>query len=306
MKRILCLLLALCLLLTCPFALAENVHVVASFYPIYIFAQNILLDIPGISLSCMTAPSTGCLHDYQLLTGDMRLLSNADALLINGAGMETFLPSIENQLPDLKVLDASLGIDLICANEEHHHHEHGHEHGHADAEEYNAHIWLSPKNAIQMVKNMEQQLSALLPQHAEKLSQNAAGYIARLEELNGYIANCLMATSSRKMVTFHDSFPYFAHAYGLDIVAVVSLEPDEPLSPKMLTEVVNTVQEAGSPPLFAEPQYKNAALEVIGRETGAPVYLLDPMVTGDGSLTAYEDTMLKNLQTLLDALENEK
>ena len=115
-----------------------------------------------------------------------------------------------------------------------------------------------------------------------------------------------MATSSRKMVTFHDSFPYFAHAYGLDIVAVVSLEPDEPLSPKMLTEVVNTVQEAGSPPLFAEPQYKNAALEVIGRETGAPVYLLDPMVTGDGSLTAYEDTMLKNLQTLLDALKNEE
>ena len=72
--------------------LAEDVNIVASFYPVYIFAQNILKDIPGVSLSCMTAPSTGCLHDYQLLTGDMRLLARADALLINGAGMESFLP----------------------------------------------------------------------------------------------------------------------------------------------------------------------------------------------------------------------
>lgn len=301
MKKIFCLLLSLCLLFPCPAALAEEVHVVASFYPIYIFAQNILLDIPGVSLSCMTTPSTGCLHDYQLLTGDMRLLSNADALIIGGAGMETFLPDVLHQLPGLPIVDCSLGIELICADEAHHHH--NHEQEHEETEEYNAHIWLSPKNAVQMVKNMEQQLSALLPQHAQQLSKNASEYITRLEELNGYIADSLMATSSRQLVTFHDSFPYFAKAYGLEIVAVVSLEPEEPLSPRMLTEVIRTVEEAGNPPLFAEPQYKNAALEAISRETGAPVYMLDPLVTGDGSITAYEDVMLKNLDTLLEALE---
>ena len=301
MKKVLCLLLAAFLFLSGSGVLAEDVNIVASFYPVYIFAKNILKDIPGVSLSCMTAPSTGCLHDYQLLTGDMRLLSQADALVINGAGMEGFLPDVLSQLPDLQLIDASEGIELICADEEHHH-DHGHEHDHEAEEEYNAHIWLAPKNAIRMVENITSHLCTLLPSYADQISENADAYQLSLEELNALISDSLMAASSRRIVTFHDSFPYFAHAYGLEIVAVVSLEPDEPLSPRMLTDVVRTVQQAGNPPLFAEPQYKNAALEVIGRETGAPVYRLDPLVTGDGSLTAYEDGMMKNLNTLLEAL----
>lgn len=297
MKKLCCFLLAV--LLCCPAALAEDVQLVASFYPVYIFAQNLLVDIPGVSLSCMTAPSTGCLHDYQLLAGDMLKLSKADALLINGAGMETFLPAVLSQLPEMKIVDCSEGIALICADEEHHH---DHDHDHGKEEEYNAHIWLNPKNAIQMVKNMESRLIELMPEHTKQITENASAYITRLEELNAYIADSLMATTSRQIVTFHDSFPYFAEAYDLHIVAVVSMEPDEPLSPRMLTEVIHTVHEAGSPPLFAEPQYRNAALEVISRETGAPVYLLDPLVTGDGSMTAYEDVMEKNLNVLLEAL----
>ncbi|MBR6754010.1 MAG: zinc ABC transporter substrate-binding protein [Clostridia bacterium] len=298
MKKLCCLLLAV--LLCCPAALAEDVQLVASFYPVYIFAQNILQDVPGVSLSCMTAPSTGCLHDYQLLAGDMLKLSKADALLINGAGMEVFLPAVKHQLPEMRIVDCSEGIELLCADEEHHH-DHDHEHKH-EAEEYNAHIWLDPKNAIQMVKNMESQLIDLMPEHAETIAKNASAYITRLEELDAYITDRLLAIPSRQIVTFHDSFPYFAKAYDLHIVAVVSMEPEDPLSPQTLTDVIHQVTAAGNPPLFAEPQYRNAALEVISRETGAPVYLLDPLVTGDGSMTAYEDVMKKNLHTLLEAL----
>ncbi len=290
------------MLLCFPAALAEDVQIVASFYPVYIFAQNILQGVPGISLSCMTAPSTGCLHDYQLLTGDMRLLSRADALIINGAGMETFLPDIHAQLPALQVIDASEGIELLCADEDHHHHGHEHEHEHEEEEEFNAHIWLAPKNAIQMIKNISARLRILLPAHTDQISENTDAYILKLEELDAFIADNLMAASSWKIVTFHDSFPYFARAYGLEIVAVVSLEPEEPLSPRMLTEVIHQVTAAGNPPLFAEPQYKNAALEAISRETGAPVYVLDPIVTGNGSPTAYEDAMEQNLIVLLSAL----
>ena len=297
MKKLCCFLLAL--LLCCPAALAEDVQIVASFYPVYIFAQNILTDVPGVSLSCMTAPSTGCLHDYQLLTGDMRLLARADALLINGAGMESFLPALLPQLPDLQVVDASKGIELLCADEHHHDHDHHHE---EEETEYNAHIWLDPKNAIQMVKNMEAQLSALLPEHGEKMAENAENYILRLENLDARLSDSLTNAKQRDIVTFHDSFPYFAKAYDLHVVAVVSMEPEEPLSPRMLTEVIDQVTAAGNPPLFADPQYRNAALEAISRETGAPVYRLDPVVTGNGNPTAYEDAMEQNLNILLSAL----
>ena len=79
-------------------------------------------------------------------------------------------------------------------------------------------------------------------------------------------------------------------------------QPDEPISPRMLKRVIQQVKDAGNPPLFSEPQYENTALRTIAQETGAKVYELDPLVTGDGSLTAYEDTMHKNLLTLTEAL----
>lgn len=299
MKRIFSLLLCLFLLFGGGSAMAaEDIQLVASFYPVYIFSQNILQNVPGVSLSCMTAPSTGCLHDYQMLAGDMLKLSKADAFIINGAGMEPFLPSIQEQLPELCVVDSSLGIDLLCENGEHHH-DHGHEHSHEEA--FNAHIWLAPKNAIQMVENISSQLSAILPMHKEKITQNAAAYIARLHALDETLTDMLSPYSGQSIVTFHDSFPYFAKAYELNIVAVVSMEPNEPLSPQMLKNAIHTVEHAGNPPLFAEPQYRNATLEVISRETGAPVYLLDPMATGDGSITAYEDTLMYNAQILVQA-----
>ena len=66
---------------------SENLNVVASFYPIYIIAQNDIGDAEGISLENMAQPQTGCLHDYQLSSGDMRKHNQADLFLVNGGGM---------------------------------------------------------------------------------------------------------------------------------------------------------------------------------------------------------------------------
>ena len=77
-------------------AQAEEHRIVASFYPMYIFAMNVFDGIDEITLESMAAPETGCLHDYQLLTSDMKALAKAQALLVNGAGMESFLPGFRN------------------------------------------------------------------------------------------------------------------------------------------------------------------------------------------------------------------
>ncbi|MBE5770117.1 MAG: zinc ABC transporter substrate-binding protein [Clostridiales bacterium] len=300
MKKILCILLVLFFLPLCPGMAAEKT-IVASFYPVYILAANVLDGVEGVKLSSMTAPATGCLHDYQLLTSDMRALSKAEALLINGAGMENFLPDLQKQMPGLAIVDCSQGIELICT-EDHAHQDahHDHEHG-----EFNAHIWLDPENAVMMVENLVSALSDILPGQAEKIQQNGAAYIARLKTLDEELAAAIAALPRKTIVTFHEAFPYFARAYGLEVAAVVALEPDEPISPRMLSQVVEAVKNAGNPPLFTEPQYDSAALTAIQQETGAAVFELDPMVTGDGALTAYEDTMRKNLSVLQAALGDE-
>ena len=303
MKKLLCLLLILFLLpLSAGIAAEGDVTVVASFYPIYIMAKNVLKDVEGVHLTTMTAPSTGCLHDYQLLISDMRALSKAEIFLINGAGMETFLPDILPQFPGLQVVDCSLGVELICQEEEHEHeghshHDHDHDHG-----EYNAHIWLAPANAMQMTENMAAALSSRFPQAADQIWKNAADYQARLTLLDGELAREIALLPRKEIVTFHEAFPYFAHAYGLHVAATVTVEPESPLSPHMVRQVVHAVQDAGNPPLFAEPQYQSPALTAISRETGAQVFILDSMATGDDSFTAYEDAMRDNLAVLQQAL----
>ena len=157
MKRILAALCLTALLLTSA-ALAENVTVVCSFYPLRVFAENVLRDVPDVSLQTLAPAGTGCLHDFQLLPGDLRALEGAKCLLINGAGMEDqFLPLLKKELSALPLVDCSEGITLI-----------------EEDEGPNPHIWLNALNARQMVLNMGGQLAALLPGHADRNTTNAA------------------------------------------------------------------------------------------------------------------------------------
>ena len=299
MKKLLTLLLAL-MLLSVP-ALASAETVVTSFYPIYLFARNLLDGVDGVEVTNLTEPTTGCLHDYQLQTGDMKTLARADAFLINGAGMEGYLEGVFEAFPTLPVVDASTGVELLEDCSDHDHDEHdGHDHDHA----YNAHIWLDAQNAILMVNNLADGLIAALPQHADSIAANRDAYIARLTALDAEIDAALSTVSRKDIITFHEAFPYFAHAYGLNVAAVINRDPDDALSPRMLAELCKTVESLGAPPLFVEPQYEDKAAQTIARETGAPLFTLDPIVTGpaDAPLTHYEDMMRQNLAVLMEAL----
>ena len=297
MKKFLAALLAAMLL---PLgALAETI--VTSFYPIYIFALNLTEGIEGVEVRNLTAPDTGCLHDYQLQTGDMKKLATADAFLINGAGMESYLTGVMEAFPHLPVVDASVGIELLCAEE--HEHEHEHDHG-----ENNAHVWLDAKNAQTMVRNLAEGLMVVCPDKAEEINTNRDAYLTRLAALDEEITDALADVPSRDIITFHEAFPYFAKAYGLNVAAVVNREPSDSLSPAKLAELVKLVRSLGVPPLFVEPQYEDMAARTLARETGAKLYTLDPAVTGpenDVPLTYYEDVMRANVQVLLTALAGE-
>lgn len=291
---------------------ADEPHytVIASFYPIYIFAENILQGIDGISLYCLSAPTTGCLHDYQLLVGDMEKLSEADAFLICGAGMEGYLDQALQQFPELYTVDSSVGIELIEETHEHHHehshHENDDHEGDSDEhdEEKNAHMWLDPLRAAAMVENLADGLIRRFPEYESEIRANVDIYVTKLTELDREIETSLSGLTARDIVTFHEAFPYFAERYGLNIVAVMALEPEEPLSPAEMIELAEEITEHGCPPLFTEPQYSSKAASVLSRETGAKVFELDPIVTGDYSADSYEKGMRKNMLVLIEALSN--
>lgn len=284
------------LLLFLPVA-ASAETIVTSFYPVWLITLNLTKGLDHVTVRNLAAPSAGCLHDYQLQTADMKVLSDADALLVNGAGMEAFLPEITRAMPDLPVIVASDGIDLLkndCTVQI----------GDAE-EETNSHIWLDPKRAIQMAENLAEGLNGVLPGAEDLIAANLAEYRARLLELDESIKKGLENLVSRDIVTFHEAFPYFASAYELRVVAVVNKEPGETLSPAQMGQLILAIQDLGNPPLFVEPQYTDLSARTLANETGSKVFILDPVVTGpeeDVPLDYYEKIMLQNMDSLISAL----
>ncbi len=286
LKRFLVAVLCLGLVFGVGSAARAETTVVCSFYPLRILAENVLKDVPGVRLETLAPAGTGCLHDFQLLPGDLRTLDGAVCLVINGAGMEDlFLPMLRREMPDLPLVDCSAGIALID-----------------DEEGPNPHIWLNTENARQMTENLCEGLSALLPDDADRIRRNADAYQARLAALHDELAAQLDGLPARDIVTFHEAYPYFALEFGLNVVASVTTEPDEAPSPRMIAETVEKIRARGLCPLFAEPGAPTDALEVIARETGQPVFELDPITDGDGDPGDYEAGMRRNAETLRTAL----
>jgi zinc transport system substrate-binding protein len=264
----------------------ESVVIAASFYPMYIMTRNIAGDIPGVRVVSLTEPVTGCLHDYQLTAADLKNLEGASFLVINGAGMESFMDKITAQRPDLKVVEASRGIELISD----------------DGGEENPHVWVSVSLAMQQVSNISEQLAVLDPGRADAYRSNAAAYLARLQALKDRMHQGLDRIGQRDIITFHEAFPYFAEEFGLNIAAVVEREPGSEPSAGELADTVEVVRQSGIGAIFAEPQYPAKAAETIARETGARVYTLDPAAVGPDDPDAYIGIMDQNLAVLREAL----
>lgn len=268
----------------------KNFVVVTSFYPMYISTINITRDVPGVEVINMTKPQTGCLHDYQLVPDDVQKLEKASAFVVNGAGMEAFLDKAVKQQPKLKIVDASKGIVLL-KNE---------------SGEENPHVWVSVSNAIIQVKNIAEQLAALDPANVEKYKSNADVYTKKLESLREDMHSNLDNVKTKDIITFHEAFPYFAKEFNLNIIDVIEREPGTEPSPKELEETISKVKQLNVKALFAEPQYPAKATEVIAKETGAKVFILNPAVTGESKPDAYDDyiiIMKKNLDVLKEALQ---
>ena len=265
---------------------AKPLKILASFYPMYVMTLNVVGDTPDVSVECMTEPITGCLHDYQLTPENLKTLAGSDVFVMNGARMETFLEKAVRQAPQLKVIEASRGIKR--------------------AFEDNPHVWVSIGGAMEETRNIADGLAAADPAHAAIYAENAARYIARLDALRQEMHAALDGLKHRDIITFHEAFPYFASEFHLKIVGVVEREPGSEPNAGELAHTISMVRENKVKALFAEPQYPAKSAQIIERETGVPVSILDPAVTGPRepakARDSYINAMENNKKALIKAL----
>ena len=259
--------------------------VVTSFYPMYIAALNVVGENDHIRLENLSEPQTGCLHDYQLTPADMQLLSTADAFIINGGGIESFLGEVAEQYPELSIINASEQVELI---------------------EDNAHAWMNIEDYMTQVKTIEAELSAADPADADQFSENAEAYLAKLSSLKEQADAVKPLTEGKNIVIFHEAYEYVAEEFGMQVSYVMDLDEERQVSAGEVADVVRAVTDGGVRVILAEKLYGKDMGDTVESETDAKVCYLDTLVRGDYDADSYLNAMQQNITLLKEAFSDEK
>lgn len=308
MKRLLALMCVLVLLTGCTPAepAQDQMNIVATTYPTYLAALAVTQGVEGVSVSRLDTGSVNCLHDYTLTVNDMKKLSQADVIVMNGAGLEDFM-SDTLASTDALVIDCSERVDLLPAAS-HHDHEHHGDHGHFDP-----HYWMDPLNFHTMVGNVRRGLWDLFPgEVAPDLSANTTLAFEQLQPLYELGLKYLYPQSENAisvpgLITFHDGFQYLAYTFHLPLLASIEEEAGSEASAKEMDEIIRLVNEQRIPVIFTETNGSDATAKAIARETGCAVAQLSMIMDGrepteeDSSpITPYTELMLNNIYTLIN------
>jgi len=300
---------------------AEELQVVTTFLPITQFTKAVAGDRAEV---VQLLPTNVGPHDYQAKPDDARAIADADVLVKNGLEMEEFLDKlIENaDNKDLALIDSSQGIETLASEEEEdhgegedHHHDHGEGEDHAEEKdhaegdhhhhgEFDPHIWLDPKRAIQQVENIRDGLIAADPEGKAEYTANAAAYIEKLQALDAEITQQLAPYSGQTFVSFHDFAFYFSDSYNLNAEHLVDVPGENP-SPEDVRRIIETTKAENIKALLTEPQVKENAFASLAKDLKVNVSVFDPMETGDSAATEpeyYLTIMRQNAKSLEEAL----
>lgn len=257
--------------------------VLATTYPIYVAAQQILGDDTAIALTRLDGAASGCLHDYQMSPADRKAVQQADLILMNGAGAESFLHGI---VEEDKCVDTSVGVELLCSSHDHDHGEEEHHH-----EDYNEHLWLSPVCYSTQVMAVMNALIYLNEGSEAVYRRNAENYLREIYRIQTELTAVQVALKGTPCVLFHDSMAYLADNLGLDVKLTLSVEGESGLSAADLKQVEALAEEHSDLLLLYDTQY---ALRYEG--VAGTAVTIDTAVTTDW-LTAMQ-TNVETLQQL--------
>lgn len=217
-------------------------------------------------------------HDFEMTSGHLRSLHDADLILRNGIGLDDFLDSgIESAGGSGTVVTVTEGIELITGGHHHddeHDHDHDHEHDHEHGE-FDPHVWHDPANVKIMTDNIIAALSDVAPEFAGAFAENGEAYKQVLDDTNAKIRELIDAIPEdrRVLVTTHDAFGYFVHAFGLEFVGAVipaTTTGAEP-SAKDIAALSELIREHNVPAIFVEATIDSTIAEQLASDTGVQI-----------------------------------
>ncbi|MCK0111165.1 metal ABC transporter substrate-binding protein [Ornithinimicrobium sp. F0845] len=292
-----------------------RLSVVTGFYPLEYAAERVVGDVPGVTVETLTSPGTDA-HDLELSPRQVGAVQDAD-LVIFSAGMQAAVDAaVAEQAPD-RSLDVTSVVALAETGDDHedhgdhdhedhdghdhegHDHE-GHDHDGHDHGPLDPHFWLDPERYAAAGAAIAEELAAIDPVNAEDYLANAEAFSQDLDELDAEFREGLASCEHDTMVTTHEAFGYLADRYGLHQVGITGITPEAEASPARMAEITREVEALAVPAIYAQSTLGGDLAEVIGRETGTQVLVLDPIegLTDASAGNDYFQVMRANLEAL--------
>ena len=228
-------------------------------------------------------PSGGDPHTFELSPGRVADVARADLVVINGLSLEASIEDVVETNARRPVVVLAEGLPVI--------------------EEGNPHMWLDVRLAARYVERIRDELIAIDTNGRAAYEANAQAYLKELGDLDREIEEAVLAipVERRKLVTFHDAYPYLAARYGLEVVAVAVPSPGQEPSAQRVAELTETLRSESVLAVYKEPQFNAEVLEQAADEAGVRVLdlLSDAYADGVGS---YIELMRFNLAQLKEGL----
>lgn len=268
----------------------QKIIVIASFYPLYEFTK----EVGGDKVDALALVPLGIEpHDWEPTIKDLQKMQQADLIVINGAGFESWVNDLDSINSDVVIVDTSKGISTL---------ENKLETGHKTF--VNPHIWLNPVMAKIQVENIAEALMEIDPSNKEYYRKNTDSYILQLDELDNKIKDELSQCKKKDFISFHNAFTYFADQYGLVQHSILeSNEPDVEPTSQNLENIIKLAKDLGINVIFTEESVDARTSQVIANEINGKVSILSPLEIGDKN-TDYIEKMEQNLLHLKEGLCN--
>lgn len=291
MKRLLTLLGTACLLIS-PLS-AKPMKVVTTFTVIQDIAQNVAGDVAEVESITKAGAE---IHDYSPTPQDIAKAQNADLILWNGLNLESWFERFFSQMKDKPAVVVSEGIEPISIYD-------GPYQG-----KPNPHAWMSPKNALIYIDNIQKAFAKYDPANAETYQRNADLYRQKILALDAPLRARLenIPESQRWLVTSEGAFSYLARDYGLKEIYLWAINADAVGTPQQIRKVIDQVRKHNIPVVFSESTVSDKPAKQVAKESKARyggVLYVDSLSAPDGKVPTYIDLLNVTVSTIVEGFK---
>lgn len=271
-----------------PLPAGSPLRIGATLHPYYSWTKNVVGDSPGVEVRSVL-PGEVDAGNYQPRPDDIKKLADLDALVVNGIGHDDFITDMIKASGNTKivVIRPNDGTPTMKS---------------ARGGAANSHTFISFTNAIQQTNTIEKALSALRPDLAERFRKGASDYVQRLRKIKSDAAAKLAGAKVNKVVTVHDGYSYFCQEFGIEVAGVV--EPSHGLVPSAaeLGSMVDLLKREKIQVVLSEESFPDKLLQVLKKDSGARVYVISHVASGEYTADKFEKEMQTNTEVLIKAL----